>query len=73
MAQILPFLHDDWSAQVTSARAVPWNNDSWGVSVEFEDDFSVTYPVPSQKNAFEHCDKVKNDPEFALKVRWGRQ
>jgi hypothetical protein len=63
----------DWSAQVKSARMVPWDKEHWGVAVEFTDGFQLTYPVPSQIAAIEHCNKLINDPEFALKVRWGQQ
>lgn len=49
-----------------------WEKEGWGVAVDFEDGFSVAYPVRSQKAACEHLEKVKNDPDFALRVRWGK-
>jgi len=63
----------DWNTQVRSARPVPWDKENWGVAVDFEDGFRLTYPVSSQEAAIRHCDKVSTDPEFAFKVRWGQQ
>jgi hypothetical protein len=63
----------DWSSKVESACTVPWEKETWGVAIDFADGFHVTYPVGSQIAAIEHCNKLMSDPEFALKVRWGKQ